>query len=358
MGIRRKKKKALKAETRLWNAQADQVEKTTAAAAVPGKWDSVVAAIAAGEASWDDLSTMQKLSMPISYQMRCRAAQRRRSGTLGDVQGVEDLAAMADLVTEFVGREHLTVVPAIPTTDYGPQVRLRPGELDIQGFLDLAVTAGGGVLYLESETFNPFSPEDQPDGMPAYLLRHEGEIGQISVAFAANGVMHFWKYEAAWYLEWEELTAVAIRGDHLSDEERDRLVGELADAILVDPQFRAERLNRRWIARRTCPPDTDSGVFWRAISEASDRAELMAQEWYDKIEGQLDALAAELLADPAWQQARSAAARKQAAVRFLIPRADGFSPPTLMRDELYARARDLAKVDKTAGLAGNVGALT
>jgi hypothetical protein len=77
MGIRRKKKKALKAEARLWNAQADQVEKTTAAAAA-GKWDAVVAAIEAGEASWDDLSTMQKLSMPISYRMRCKAAQRRR----------------------------------------------------------------------------------------------------------------------------------------------------------------------------------------------------------------------------------------------------------------------------------------
>jgi hypothetical protein len=28
---------------------------------------------------------------------------------------------------------------------------------------------------------------------------------------------------------------------------------------------------------------------------------------------------------------------------FMIPRADGFSPPPLIRDELYARAQRLAK---------------
>jgi hypothetical protein len=44
------------------------------------------------------------------------------------------------------------------------------------------------------------------------------------------------------------------------------------------------------------------------------------------------------------QQASSAAAGKKAAERFLITRADGFSPPTsLVREELHARAQKLAK---------------
>jgi hypothetical protein len=42
------------------------------------QWDEILAAFEAGEATWDDLSRMQKLQMPITYQMKCKAAQRRQ----------------------------------------------------------------------------------------------------------------------------------------------------------------------------------------------------------------------------------------------------------------------------------------
>ena len=42
------------------------------------QWDEILAAFLAGEATWDDLSRMQKLQMPITYQMKCKAAQRRQ----------------------------------------------------------------------------------------------------------------------------------------------------------------------------------------------------------------------------------------------------------------------------------------
>ena len=62
------------ASARLANAQA----KNAAGDPVAEKWEPVVAAIEAGEASWGDLSRVQKLSMPISYQLRCKAAARRQ----------------------------------------------------------------------------------------------------------------------------------------------------------------------------------------------------------------------------------------------------------------------------------------
>ena len=79
--------KASLAEARLADAQAKQVKKQgqqarqqDAAAAAAAKWGPVVEAIEAGQASWDDLSRVQKLSMPVGYQLRCRAAGRRRAG--------------------------------------------------------------------------------------------------------------------------------------------------------------------------------------------------------------------------------------------------------------------------------------
>jgi hypothetical protein len=267
---------------------------------------------------------------------------------------MEDLAELAASVTGLAARKHLTIVPAIPTNDCGPEVFLGPGELDLPGFLELAGRLSGGVLYLQAAPFDPGSGEDQPPGPPAHLLGHKGQTGQVSVAFAANGVVHFWEHETAWYLEWEELDGRAPRRfpgmdeggetERLGQEERAQLAGELADAILADPQFRAARaVNRQRIARQAIPKGTEHWAAWDAIREAGDRANQMAQEQYDQLEDRLDGLAAELLASPAYQQASSAAARKQAAERFLILHADGFSPPTPVRDELYARARDLAK---------------
>ena len=58
------------ANARLANAQAKQAA---------DKWEPIVAAIETGAASWDDLSKIQKLSMPIGFQIRCKAAQRRRA---------------------------------------------------------------------------------------------------------------------------------------------------------------------------------------------------------------------------------------------------------------------------------------
>lgn len=122
--------------------------------------------------------------------------------------------------------------------------------------------------------------------------------------------------------------------------------------MLADPQFRAaSRGDRQRLARLALPPATDQWAGWDAVREACDRAQQMTEAAYGQLEDRLDDLAAELLASPAWQQASSPAARKQAAGRFLIPRADGFSPPPLIRDELYARAQRLTKAAR-AGAGG------
>ena len=43
------------------------------------QWDEILATFEAGEVTWDDLSRMQKLQMPITYQIKCKAAQRSQA---------------------------------------------------------------------------------------------------------------------------------------------------------------------------------------------------------------------------------------------------------------------------------------
>ena len=101
------------------------------------------------------------------------------------------------------------------------------------------------MLYLRAVLFDPDSDEHQPADPPAYLTRRKGQTGEVSVAFAANGVVHFWEDYAAWYLEWQDLADGGRgaeredRAGRLNEEERARLAGELADEMLADPQFRA-----------------------------------------------------------------------------------------------------------------------
>jgi hypothetical protein len=275
----------------------------------------------------------------------------------------DDLADLAASVTGFAAAENLTIVPAVPEQGYGPEVCLSSSELSLLGFLELAAKLCGGVLYLRATPFDPATADGPAESLPAHLTEHKGQTGQVSVAFAANGVLHFWDHATAWHLEWEELSEgtsprrdsgldEADEAGRPSEEERARLVGELADAVLADPQFRAATSygKRQRIARQSVPKDAEQwGAGWEVARAACERAQDMTEAIYGQLEGRFDELAAGLLATPAWQQASSPPARRQAAGRFLIPLADGFVPPSSAREELYARARDLAKAARTSG---------
>jgi len=259
-----------------------------------------------------------------------------------------------DLAADYADQEHLTLIPAVPD-DCGPQVLLDQDDLLLPDFLEMAAKLGGGVLYLHSKTFEPGGTEgsgdDEPDVVPPHLTRHVGQIGEVTVAFAANGVVHFWEHRASWY-EGEGYRAEDHReqsdgrdqDDELSEEDRQRLAAELADTILANPAFRdAKPVDRGRIAELAVPPGTNRRVGWDAMRRARDQAEEICRAQYDQITARFDDLAAELLASEAYREAASSGARKQAAERFLIPNADGWMPPAVIRDELYARAQRLAK---------------
>ena len=111
------------------------------------------------------------------------------------------------------------------------------------------------------------------------------------------------------------------------------------------PEFRGARLGARQRFARLHPPaDMDERVKWDVVRAACDRADELTNQRYADIDDQYDDLAAQLLKDPAYLRAGSVGVRKQAAERFLGTWADGFVPPALVRDELYARAQRLAKV--------------
>lgn len=56
----------------------------------------------------------------------------------------------------------MTLVPAVPDTDLGPEVRLGPDTLDLPAFLEISRQHGSGLLYLQAAPFAP--ADDEPPG--------------------------------------------------------------------------------------------------------------------------------------------------------------------------------------------------
>ncbi|PPA60411.1 hypothetical protein [Micromonospora chalcea] len=263
---------------------------------------------------------------------------------------MDDLTSLRSTATAFADEHAMTVVPAVPARDIGPEVCLEPDVLDLPGFLTVAHQLSARALYLQSETFQPDS--DEVSDPPARLLKHRGKPCRIEVAFVAGGVVHLWEHTAAWYTEWEGLARSQPSDDALDDEprwlsdgDRERLTAPAVEALLAMPQFRAAKPGgaRQRFARSHLPADLDERVHWDATRAACDRADELTQLQYADIDERYDELAAQLLTDQIYQRAGSVGARKQAAEHFLIAWADGLVPPSLIRDELYARSQRLAK---------------
>jgi hypothetical protein len=268
----------------------------------------------------------------------------------------DDLGKLATTAVEFANSHSMTIVPAVPEPDSG--VSLTEHDLDLPEFLELARKLGDGALYLGTRYFTVDPDTDEAQDIPALLAGRTGHLVDLRIALASagHGLVHFWEKSEPWYQELldsqddEDDEAPGLR-TMLDEEERERLAGEVADVILADPEFRAASpADRRRRARLLIPEGTEQHARWDGAHLALERVQDLTEQAYQPLKEQLSDLAAEFLASPGWQEAASPAARKQAAVQFLIPRADGFFPPPVIRDELYARAKRLSKNSGGSGL--------
>ena len=83
-GVKFTSRREAEANAYIANARLlQQQARREAADAEAAKWEPIVQAIESGEAWWNDLPKLQRLSMPAKYTIRCLAAERRRSSAPG-----------------------------------------------------------------------------------------------------------------------------------------------------------------------------------------------------------------------------------------------------------------------------------
>jgi len=66
--------KEAKATAKLAKAERKQLSNQRGPA---NQWDDILAGFESGEITWEDLGRMQKMQMPIGYQIKCKAAERK-----------------------------------------------------------------------------------------------------------------------------------------------------------------------------------------------------------------------------------------------------------------------------------------
>ncbi|MEU2610631.1 hypothetical protein ABZ570_03455 [Micromonospora sp. NPDC007271] len=82
---------------------------------------------------------------------------------------MDDVSSLRSSATAFAEQHAMTVVPAVPLHDLGPEVQLDAEAIDLPRFLALAQGMGAPALYLEVDPFDA-DPEEVADP-PAHLPR-------------------------------------------------------------------------------------------------------------------------------------------------------------------------------------------
>ncbi len=272
---------------------------------------------------------------------------------------------MADLITEL---DRLIVdlglavmaVQVTPAGD-GPDVDVGREEMPLTAFVRAAHQAGARILYritreFDLEEFSASLPDDGDEearAARARLLRqarrHKGEVTEVEVAFACDGVLHRWSTTPSWYdrlrddADTARASAHGERNDPVDRGEREALVQRLAAELAAMPAFR-RRGSTEHGARAAAyehaemiplldRPDAD----WTAdgiLRRARTRVDTETERRYEALTARLPELAEELAADERFLAFTRVADRRDHASEFLAERNDGYRPPVRIRDRL------------------------
>lgn len=216
---------------------------------------------------------------------------------------------------------------------------------DWRGFLDLAADLQAPLLYVQADVVQP---DDDLDD-------HLGELGSVSVAFHAGGMLHVWGVEASWQLELDQRDELDLEQRRVQEEERREQVERIARHLVDVPAFRAARSHeaRRDAANRVPAfqewvRTTERGIggrpdYARAYDVIAKAASIIDQEiapavWAD-LQQRYERLAREFAAMPEVQRAASASVRRELARRFLAEKAGGLPAKGYQLDEFLGHLK-------------------
>ncbi|MCL9762970.1 hypothetical protein [Frankia sp. AiPa1] len=272
------------------------------------------------------------------------------------------MRALAKELDDLTAGLGIVVMPVrvTPAAD-GADVDVGLDEMPLADFVRVAHRAGVRLLYRVAPEFDlkefdeslPESVEEERQAERARLVRrarrHSGEIVEVEVAFAHEGVLHRWSITPSWY---DSLIAEAgsLRAPASGDRSRpadrgerevleERLAGELAAMpsfrrrASTDHAARAAAYDHAEMVSLLDGPDPDWTVH-HILRRARARVDMDAERLYHELTESLPQLAAELAVDEQFLASTRIVDRRNRAEDFLTEKYEGYRAPARFRDRL------------------------
>ncbi|MDF9749186.1 hypothetical protein [Arthrobacter sp. ES3-54] len=282
-----------------------------------------------------------------------------------------DLAKIDATIPGRAASADLLIVPGVEVKKE-IDVEVDSEVADIEAALKLAVLVGAPFI---SVTATPFSVdmtriyfetehgEELPPAAERILKaadKHDGTMMSLTVNWIAQGLAYEWCARCDWAGDlMEKVNAVLENAEAESEAEREERLKEYysnyqaaVTALAESPKYRGEQVGKR---RHVAPSiiaeagldEIPEVILTRQImADANKIVNAKVYEFEQDFRARKSELADELTAYPAWRTVYTKAKRKDAAIKFLTKKADGYRLSTDLAEEISEAAANPVYVSR------------
>lgn len=270
-----------------------------------------------------------------------------------------ELAALAEQIpTKAIDRGLLFVkeVEFVKAAD----VQLSSDTVGLDAALAIAAAANAPFVSLSTLEFNGemlrlyVAHEDDVTVLPDEVERviseasfHEGDFGGLTLRWPAQGLIFEWTAASDWHDGfWEELMSARAGATEEAEAEsaeeiavHQAQIAELEAALAASEEFRAASVMKRRAVASAIASAIDEDLvgswsFNQALKDANALANMRIFEFEQAFSQQIPELVKELAIEPEWQRARTDKIMREATLKFLTKKADGYRLGTGIVDQL------------------------
>lgn len=272
----------------------------------------------------------------------------------------DDLSEISTAIPESASDAGLIVLPGVDIVR-SPDVELDGDEVNIFAGLRVAALVNAPFICVDLGTFTADELREMPEysDLPIEAERiieaakaRNGLLMSVAVSWVSDGLSYRWMAQADWIgpllsnidaaLQKSELEA-ATEYENSKAEYIETLEASIA-ALVESRRFRGEQLSRRKLVAPSVLSEAGMGnvpeVFLsrQVLPEANRIVAMKAYEYEQDFRANVLQMMIELRAYPDWQRVFTKAQRTDAALKFLMEKAEGYRLPKLFAEELSEAA--------------------
>jgi len=196
-------------------------------------------------------------SLALAASKRSAVAASKRRAAVAGCRYVgpvtSDIEQLALELRDRIADANVTVAPVTPTQARKPDVSFIDPDVTADDLIELLRTVRPAFVFVAAETFDPDDLDTDDEEVGAAVQERAGDAFQMSVLWAADGLLYEWRATADWYEALRHEAAIVNAGEHtvgqveweLRRESSAAAAHKLMDFVMASPGFRRARPRQR-----------------------------------------------------------------------------------------------------------------